>query len=299
MSAKTMQPDMVDVRGAIDIHFHPHPDLIPRATDDHGIAEYGAECGMRALVLKCHFESTVGRAYNVSQQFEAIDVYGGITLNRYTGGINPVAVETSIRLGAKIIWMPTVDADHHASTYGFTGGYNTQKSDSKPVEPLSIITNDGHLTQDCQDVLDILAQYDTAALATGHFSSDHVDILVREAVKRGVKRIILQHVYFKIPGMKHEQVKSLTALPGVYAELEYCGISPFWAQPGQTFDLMHEGIIEVGAEHFILISDGGQRHNPLPPDGLRFLAQGFYEKGVTRDDLRTMMCLNPADVLRI
>ena len=299
MSAKSMQPDVVDVRDAIDIHFHPHPDLIPRAADDRGIAERANECGMRALVLKCHFESTVGRAYDVNQQFETIDVYGGITLNRYTGGINPIAVETSVRLGAKIIWMPTVDADHHAATYGFTGGYNTQKSGSKPVDPLSIVTEAGKLTQDCQDVLDVLAHYDTAALATGHFSAEHVDILVREAVERGVKRVILQHVYFKIPAMKHDQIKALTALPGVYAELEYCGISPFWAQPGQTLDLMREGIAEVGAEHFILISDGGQRHNPLPADGLRLLAQGFYEKNVTRDELRTMMCVNPADVLRI
>ena len=110
MSAKSMQPDVVDVRDAIDIHFHPHPDLIPRAADDRGIAERANECGMRALVLKCHFEPTVGRAYDVNQQFETIDVYGGITLNRYTGGINPIAVETSVRLGAKIIWMPTVDS---------------------------------------------------------------------------------------------------------------------------------------------------------------------------------------------
>jgi hypothetical protein len=192
-----------------------------------------------------------------------------------------------------------VDADHHAREYGFTGGYNTQKSGSRPVEPISIVDSGGKLTQDCQDVLDVLAHYDSAALATGHFSAEHVDVLVRAAVERGVKRIVLQHVFFKIPAMNYDQVKSLTALEGVIGELEYCGISPFWAQPGQTLDLMRGGIEEVGAEHFILISDGGQRHNPLPADGLRLLAQAFYEKGVTRDELKTMMCKNPAWVLGI
>ena len=294
---KTMQPDVIDLEDAIDIHFHPHPDLIPRATDDRGVVQRAEECRMRAVVLKCHFESTVGRAYNVGQNFESIDVYGGLVLNRHTGGMNPAAAEVSVRLGAKIIWMPTVDADFHAQTYGFTGGYNTQKSDSRPVEPISIVREDGKLEPECQDVLDVLAQDNSAALATGHFSAEHVDILVRAAVERGVKRIILQHVYFKIPAMTHDRVKSLTALDGVIAELEYCGISPFWAQPGQTLDLMREGIAEIGADHFILISDGGQRHNPLPADGLRILAQSFYEKGVTREELRTMMCVNPAKTL--
>jgi hypothetical protein len=200
----TMQPDVITLEDAIDIHFHPHPDLIPRMADDRGVTQRAHECGMRALVFKGHFESTVGRAYNVDQQFDDIDVYGGVVLNRHVGGVNPAAAETSIRLGAKIVWMPTVDADFHAKTYGFTGGYNTQKSGSRPVEPISIV-KDGKLTQDCQDVLDVLAQYKTAALATGHFSPEDVDILVRAAVERGVERIILQHVFFKIPAMSYDQ----------------------------------------------------------------------------------------------
>ncbi|MEE8110769.1 MAG: DUF6282 family protein [bacterium] len=292
-----MQPDVVNLEDAIDIHFHPYPDLIPRLTDDRGVVERAAECGMRAVVLKCHFESTVGRAYNVNQQFDGIDVYGGIALNRHVGGVNPAAVETSVRLGAKIVWMTTVDADYHAKTYGFTGGYAQQKSDSRPVEPISIV-KDGKLTQECQDVLDVMAHYDSAALTTGHFSAEDVDLLVRNALERGVKRIILQHVFFKIPAMSIEQIQSLVAL-GAVAELEYCGISPFWAWEGQTLGLMRQGIEEVGAEHFLLISDGGQRHNPLPPDCLRLLAQGFYEKGVSREELRTMMATNPARMLGI
>ncbi|MFQ5691592.1 MAG: DUF6282 family protein [Nitrospinota bacterium] len=291
-----MEPDVISLENAIDIHFHPYPDLIPRATDDRGVVERAQACGLRAVVLKCHFESTVGRAYDVNQQFGGIEVYGGIVLNRHVGGVNPAAVETSVRLGAKVVWMPTVDADHHARTYGFTGSYDKQKSDARPVEPISIV-KDGKLTQDCQDVLDILASYGSAALATGHFSAEDVDLLVRAAVERGV-RVVLQHVFFKIPAMSIDQIRSLTAL-GAVAELEYCGISPFWQWEGQSLNLMRQGIAEVGAEHFLLISDAGQRHNPLPPDCLRLLAQGFYEKGVTREELRTMMVTNPARVLGI
>lgn len=294
---KRIQPDIITLEDAIDLHFHPYPDLIPRLTDDRGVVGRAQECGMRAVVLKCHFESTVGRAYDVNQQFDGIDVYGGIVLNRHVGGVNPAAVETSVRLGAKIVWMTTVDADFHAKTYGFTGSYDAQKSGARPVEPISIV-KDGKLTQECQDVLDVLAHYGSATLATGHFSTRDVDLLVRTAVERGVRRIILQHVFFKIPAMSVEQVRSLTAL-GAVAELEYCGISPFWQWEGQTLARMRSAVAEVGAEHFILISDAGQRHNPLPPDCLRLLAQGLYEKGVTREELRRMMVTNPAEALGI
>jgi hypothetical protein len=294
---KQMIPDLITLENAIDVHCHPYPDLFPRLTDDRGVVQRARELGMRAVVIKCHFESTVGRAYDVSQQFDDIDVYGGIVLNRHTGGINPAAVETSIRLGAKTVWMPTVDADEHARVFGSTGGYDTQKSDSREVDPISI-AKDGKLTQECQDMLDVLAYYDKAALATGHISAEAVALLTQTAVERGVKRIIIQHPFFRIPKVSIDQLKALTSL-GAVAELEYGNLSPFWAWEGQSLDLMRKAIAEIGAEHFILISDTGPRHNPLPPDCLRVLAQCFYEKGVTRNELRTMMVTNPAESLGI
>lgn len=292
---KRMIPDLVSIEETIDLHCHPYPDLFPRITDDQGLAERARSLRMRAVVIKCHFESTVGRAYNVSQQFEDIDVYGGIVLNQHSGGINPATVETSVSLGAKVIWMPTVDANEHAQVFGSTGGYDTQKSGSKSVKPISIV-KDGRLTQDCQDVLDILAQSDKAALATGHLGAEDSDLLVRAAIERGVQQVIIQHPFFKIPHMSIEQVKKLTSL-GAFGELEYGNISPFWAWEGQTLKLMRQAVKEVGAEHFVMISDTGPRHNPMPPDCLRILAQCFYEMGVTREELRMMMVKNPAEVL--
>lgn len=294
---KQMIPDLVTLDGAIDLHCHPYPDLFPRITDDRGLAERARELGMRAVVIKCHFESTVGRAYDVSQQFDDIDVYGGIVLNRHAGGINPSAVEASVRLGAKTVWMPTVDADEHARVFGSTGGYDTQKSGSKGVEPVSVV-KDGKLTQDCQDVLDVLALDDRAALATGHLGAEDCDLLVRAALERGVRRVIIQHPFFRIPRMSMDQVRQLTSL-GAMGELEYGNISPFWAWEGQSLGLMRQAVEEIGAGRFVMISDTGPRHNPMPPDCLRVLAQCFYEKGVSREELRTMMVENPAQVLGI
>jgi len=55
-------------------------------------------------------------------------VIGGIVLNRAVGGINPAAVESALQLGAKHVWMPTVDAATTPARFGSTGVYDKQAS---------------------------------------------------------------------------------------------------------------------------------------------------------------------------
>ena len=52
--------------------------------------------GMRGLVLKEHTTETGSWAYLVSQVVPGIEVFGGIVLNRYVGGMNPAAVEAIV-----------------------------------------------------------------------------------------------------------------------------------------------------------------------------------------------------------
>ena len=37
--------------------------------------------------------------------------FGGITLNQFVGGLNPWAVETALKMGEKIVWLPTVHSE--------------------------------------------------------------------------------------------------------------------------------------------------------------------------------------------
>ena len=114
---------LIDVAGAIDMHCHPFPDLFPRLADDIDIAIAARDAGLKALMLKCHHESTVSRAYLIQRIVPGIRVFGGVVLNSYVGGINPAAVEAALRLGGKEVWMPTIDAGYHAEVHGGTGGY--------------------------------------------------------------------------------------------------------------------------------------------------------------------------------
>ena len=49
--------------GAIDMHAHSDPDGIPRKIDAVDLARLAKERGMRAIVLKNHYEPKIGRAH--------------------------------------------------------------------------------------------------------------------------------------------------------------------------------------------------------------------------------------------
>jgi len=117
--------ELIDVHGAVDLHCHPFPDLFPRVADDLEIVIAARDAGLKAIMMKCHNESTVSRAYFMNRMVPGIRVYGGIVLNRYVGAINPAAVEAALRLGGKAVWMPTIDAGYHAQVHGGAGGHHT------------------------------------------------------------------------------------------------------------------------------------------------------------------------------
>src|SRR5688500_16551258 len=82
-----------DIRGVVDLHVHSDPDSVPRSIDAIDVAKLARSRGMRALLLKNHYESTASLAYIVRKEAPGIEVFGGIALNRPVGGINPAAVD--------------------------------------------------------------------------------------------------------------------------------------------------------------------------------------------------------------
>ena len=45
-------------------------------------------------------------------------MFVSVTLNKVIGGINPLAVETALKLGAKVVWLPTQSAKNHLHKTG-------------------------------------------------------------------------------------------------------------------------------------------------------------------------------------
>ena len=287
--------ELVDIEGAIDMHCHPYPDaLVPRVADDIDIAVAARDAGVRAIMLKAHHESTVSRAYLVDQIVPGIRVYGGVVLNSYVGYINPAAVEVALTTGGKEVWMPTVDAGYHGEVHGVTGAYGKDDDDDAgPVGGVWVLDDQGNLKPEVLEVLKLIAEHD-AILGTCHLSPTEIVALVKKAREMGVEKIVVTHPFYRVPDLDLPTLKEIVRM-GAMPEFGYCTVSAAW-QVSST-EKVAAAINEVGASRCIIVSDTGQRHNPMPSEALRIFAQTLFEKGVAFDDIPTLISTNPANLL--
>ncbi len=289
--------ELLKLDGAVDLHVHSYPCVFQRRVDDRQAARAAADAGMAAIVLKCHHESTVSRAYLIQSEFPNLKIFGGVVLNQFVGGINPAAAKVALRLGAKEVWMPTIDAAHHVEVHGTRGGYDVQSSGSDFVwgDPISAV-KDGKVTSEAIAVLELIAKYDVI-LGTAHLSLSEIDLLVRAAKERGVQKILITHPYFRVPaGMNIDFLKEMNRL-GAIGEFGYCTISPMWAYVNLQFT--KEVMDDMGYDNYVVMSDSGQSHNPVPPEALWLYAQGLYEKGVSATNIEKLIDKTPKALLGI
>jgi hypothetical protein len=293
MTGRTYGGPLIDMTGAADLHCHPYPDLFPRLADDFDIVRAARDAGMKAILLKCHHESTVSRAYLVQRVIPGIRVFGGIVLNYYVGGINAAAVEAALRLGGKEVWMPTVDAGYHAEVHGGTGGYDNQQGGRSQAEGIWVADADGKLRPEVKEVLELVAQYG-AILGTSHLAPREIVALVREARSVGVEKIVITHPYFRVPNIDLDTLEEVARM-GAMPEFGYCTISPAWQYAAP--EKVAASVARIGASRCLLVSDTGQRHNPMPSEALRIFAQTIFEKGVPMEKVTQMVAANPLQLL--
>lgn len=295
MAKRTYGGPLIEVEGATDLHCHPFPDLFPRLADDFDIAIAARNAGMKAMLFKCHHESTVSRAYLVQRVVPGIRVFGGIVLNSYVGGVNTAAVEAALRLGGKEVWMPTVDAGHHAEVHGTTGGYDSQQGGRASTEGIWVVDKEGKIKPEVLETLELVAQHN-AILGTCHLSPREIVTLVREARNLGIEKIVVTHPFFKVPNLDLDTIEELVRL-GAMPEFGYCTVSPAWQYAAP--EKIAAAVARVGASRCLLVSDTGQRHNPMPDEALRIFGQTLFEKGVSEPDVYKMIRDNPNDLLDV
>jgi hypothetical protein len=283
---------VIEIDGAYDLHVHSSPDLFPRIADDARMVADAASKGFAGVVMKNHFEGTSSRAQLAGQTVTGIKVYGGLVLNRYVGGINPHAVEVALKMGARIIWMPTLDSECHREAFGFGGGFLAQSSGLETgTEGISIL-RDGKLMNEVRDIMALVKERGVA-LATGHVSFDEIRALVDEATAQGFRKLILTHPYDKAPGLTLEQVRAL-GLPHVRIEFVYCSITPNWRFTDAA--TIAHCMKTLGPDRFVISSDGGQAHNPMPAEGYRRFVDLLHAEGIAAEDFR-VMCRENGDFL--
>ena len=280
------------LRGAWEVHVHSSPDSTPRSVDDVELVTQARDAGLAGLVLKCHNNPTTGRAYILEKLFPPIRVFGSVCLNGYTGGINPEAAEVAIKMGAKVVWMPTVSAlNQHR--------FAEQKPEIRHVgggtrsAGITVFQNDGRLKPEALEVFALVRDADVV-LSTGHLSAEETVAVAREARKMGVKRVLLSHPDSPMVGVPVAAQQELAAL-GCYFDRCYAVIMSRIAPI--TLERQLEIIRQVGVETTILTSDYGQPHNPKPVDGFREYLGRLLGLGVTTREIETMVKKNPEQLL--
>ncbi len=292
---------IISVEGFIDTHIHTGPAPFQRIGDSIDVARWCREAKMTAIVIKSHFEATISKVYHARKEIPDLEVYAGIALNRGVGGINPAAVEQTLRQDAKVVWMPTIDAANHVRVFGAAGAFggigtgSYTNASTLNQEPAYTVLDGGKLIQEAKDVINIIADFD-AVLATGHMSAEEIYALVDYAIGKGHRRIIVTHPEMQCPNLSIETQMEL-AKEGCM--MEYCAVNCMPMFQSVSAEQMKDAIDAVGPDNSIIATDSGQPFSPKTPDMFRIFAQTLHEKGVTLDAIATMAIRNPARLLGI
>jgi ABC-type molybdate transport system substrate-binding protein len=271
------------LRGAIDIHVHTEPDSRPRSVDAIEAVQQAKANGMRAVVLKNHYEYTSGLAYIAGKQAPGVEVFGGVDLNLTVGGMNPAAVEyMAATTGArgKLVWMSTFDAEN-------------QVRFSKENRPFVSVSKNGELLPATKAVIAAIAEHGLV-LATGHTSAEEGLMLIREAKRQGVQRIVVTHAMNDPIRMTVPQMQEAAQLGAL---VEFVGGNIGDADGKARMDRFADAIKKIGPEFCILSSDLGQKGNPLPTDGFAAFLGAMKARGLTDQDIDRMARRNPAQLL--
>jgi hypothetical protein len=287
-------PPVSPIKGLIDFHTHAAPDVFGRAVDDDELAGLAASRQMEAVVFKNHVTHTADRAWLVRKHVPGIKVFGGITLNRAVGGLNPQAVEWMWRMQGghgRVVWFPTFDADNHV-----------RKSGTAP-SGIRVVDERGAVLPEARAILKVCAAQ-RLVVQTGHASAEEALALIAAAREEGCDRIVVTHAQFDVVGMSEIQMQKAAALGG---KMELCALlmltgpdSPLpWMRHAPRIPLAETAarIKSVGPQHFVLGTDLGQTGNPTPADGLQMLVTGLLAEGITRHEIQTMGRETPGALL--
>jgi hypothetical protein len=288
------------MRDAIDIHTHldpdsfgPHSSQAARALDVVDMARRARDAHMRGFVVKQHYDQTAQLAYLARKEVPGVEVFGMLCSNRTVGGLNPAAVHHFAEVAGghgRIVSMPTWDAENYV------------RQSRNPTRAGVPVSRDGVLLPETVALLETIARAQIRdskaklALATGHVSAEEALLVIREAKRQGIDRIVATHAMGHPINMSMAQMKEAAGL-GAYIEF----VANFLTGERATFthQQYHDAIREIGPAHVIFSSDGGQVNRPFPDDLIAQAAHELRELGLSDAELRAMMVDNPATLLSL
>jgi hypothetical protein len=253
--------------------------------------------------------------------FPDIQVLGGIVLNYPIGGLNPLAVETYVRLGAKEVWMPSLSSQNmfdymqaHStreeqaafqSAHGGSADDSGRKAKAQGPRPwskngrgISLFDDHGKMLPEVYEILEIISSSETV-LSSGHLSIKETDALFTAALELGVKRLLVTHPEYMAKMSVDDQIKWRDK--GVYLERCYYLTNKASKSIGgaKPFEVLVDNIRKVGVESSVLGSDGGQLKNDYPVELMATYLKQLGEAGFSDTELERMAVKNPRALLNL
>lgn len=281
---------------AVDLHCHSGPAAMPRILDHVDAFRQAEEAGFRALLYKDHYYVGMPHCAVLKAIYpdSKVELFSGVALNSASGGLNPHAVDHAIKLGGKIVWMPTFAAQNHIRSYQSQSFPKTARTMLPPI-PLTVLDANGDLVDEARQILDLIAEADII-LAGGHLHASELVVLFEEAGRRGVRKMMVNHPTYVI-GCSDDDIRQLVAL-GAYMEHSICMFVPGRAKIHEPQDLVH--LVEVaGVDRTVLGSDLGLTQAPLPVDGYRWIVSELLDLQVPNADIRKLVSTNASKLLNL
>jgi hypothetical protein len=237
------------ITGVVDFHVHTAPSLVDRHHHDGEIMPLAAAAGIDTVVLKAHEGSTAERASLLGG-----GAVGSIVLNSPVGGANPDAVEVAARLGARVVWMPTISSEAHQAAAA-SAELEAHRGVSLRTVP---VTADGALLDDWLEVFDVVARHDLV-LSSGHLTADETVLAFAAARRRGVRRLVVTHPLLPFLGWRPDHCDALRELG---AFLEVGVLADLLAGPPEDLVATTQLAATYPPELLVFGSDLGHRSYP-------------------------------------
>jgi hypothetical protein len=279
------------MHGAIDMHIHIGPESrLKRRQDALQLARTAKEYGMRGIVLKNREYATAALAQLVQGLVPEVLTMGSFTLDNEAGGLNPGAVLAWVRMGAKVVWMPTATAANSKGKVKRSRGLDL------PGEPQTILDAKGRLLPVVEEIFQIIKEYNVV-LGSGHLSPEECFVLVKEARAMGIQKVVLTHVQQEQLMDKILTNDEIVELVKMGAMVEYS----FWTCENNIVksdpSILADSIKIVGAANCIMTTDFGQNDNPPAPEGLKMFISAMLKNGIKESEIEMMVKTNPAKLL--
>jgi hypothetical protein len=272
------------IKGGYDLHVHTSPSHFNRSVDDFEVAREADKFEMAGILIKSHYETTAARAYIVNKYGDTnTNLYGSAVLNWPLGGINPYAVESSLKMGAKIIFMPTRDSQNSLKHGNMPGDFFERKG-------ITIYDENLKIKESIYETLEIVRKYN-AAIATGHLSIKESIDICNEARKMKVKTLLTHPDWERtiVPlDIQLDLVKK-----GVIVEKVWANIVEETVSPQEIIASLNE----LGSENIYMVTDRGQAELEKPVEAMLSFIEFLLANGVSEKDIINMTRNVPESIL--